>query len=138
MYSTLEAGQSALSAQDMASIQSAMLGRVYDTHVGVLQALYASPDSLLSTIASTTSPQQLLDVITSQLFPAAPARAVLRAHAAFLAGPLFKMHPDITSTVQQIALFPCLLASKTKFRTTRSVSEAIKEVVSRRDGCRVV
>lgn len=104
-----------------------MLGRIYDTHVGVLQALYASPDLFLSTIAPTTSPQQLLDIVTSQLFPTPPARAVLRAHAAFLAGPFIKAHPDATSAVQQTALFPFLLASKAKFRTARSAWEAIKE-----------
>lgn len=37
------------------------------------------------------------------------------------------MHPDFTSAVQQTALFPFLLASKAKFRTTRGVWEAIKE-----------
>lgn len=93
----------------------------------MLQALYASPDLFLSTIAPTTSPQQLLDNITSQLFPAPPARAVLRAHAAFLAGPFIKTYPDVTSAVQQTALFPFLLASKAKFRTARSIWGAIKE-----------
>lgn len=104
-----------------------MLGRVYDTHVEVLQALYASPDLFLSTVVPATSPQQLLDIITSQLLPTPPARAVLRAHAAFLAGPFIKAHPDVTSAVQQTSLFPFLLVSKSKFRTTRSVWEAIKE-----------
>lgn len=104
-----------------------MLGRVYDTHVGVLQALYGSPDLFLSMTAPTTSPHQLLDVITSQLFPTPPARAVLRAHAAFLAGPLIKTHADVSTAVQQTALFPFLLASKAKFKTARSIWEAIKE-----------
>ncbi|KAF8125619.1 hypothetical protein EV363DRAFT_1225659 [Boletus edulis] len=126
MYSMLEAAQNEMSALDMASIQSALLGRVYDAHIGVLQALYASPDLFLSTIASTTSPQQLLDMITSQLSPTPPARAVLCVHAAFLSGPLIKTHPDLTSAVQQTALFPFLFASKTKFRTARSLWTAIK------------
>ncbi|KAF8440039.1 hypothetical protein L210DRAFT_3760928 [Boletus edulis BED1] len=126
MYSMLEAAQNKMSALDMASIQSALLGRVYDTHIGVLQALYASPDLFLSTITSTTSPQQLLDMITSQLSPTPPARAVLCVHAAFLSGPLIKTHPDLTSAVQQTALFPFLFASKTKFRTARSLWTAIK------------
>ncbi|KAG8215319.1 hypothetical protein J3R82DRAFT_8910 [Butyriboletus roseoflavus] len=127
MYSTLEAAQDNLSAADMASIQSALLGRAYDTHVEVLQALYTSPGLFLSTVVPTTSPQQLLDVITSQLFPTPPHRVVLRAHAAFLAGPFTKAHPDFASAVQQTALFPFLLASKAKFKTTRSVWDAIKE-----------
>lgn len=93
----------------------------------MLQALYASPDSFLSAIGPTTSPQQLLDIITSQLFPTPPARAVLRVHAAFLTGPFIKTHPEITSAVQQTTLFPFLLASKAKFRTARGVWEAIKE-----------
>ncbi|KAG6369730.1 hypothetical protein JVT61DRAFT_13599 [Boletus reticuloceps] len=126
MYSMLEAAQNKMSAPDMASIQSALLGRVYDTHIGVLQALYASPDLFLSTIASTSSPQQLLDMITFQLSPTPPARAVLCVHAAFISGPLIKTHPDLTSAVQQTALFPFLFASKTKFRTARSVWTAIK------------
>ena len=88
-----------------ASIQSALLGRIYDTHVGVLEALYASPDLFLLMIAPTTSPQQLLDIIASQLFPTPPARAVLRAHVAFPVGPFIKPRPDTASAVQQNALF---------------------------------
>ena len=95
-----------------ASIQSALLGRIYDTHVGVLEALYASPDLFLLMIAPTTSPQQLLDIIASQLFPTPPAREVLRAHVAFPVGPFIKPRPDTASAVQQNALFPSLLASK--------------------------
>ncbi|KAF8124438.1 hypothetical protein EV363DRAFT_1540606 [Boletus edulis] len=127
MYSTLEAAQNKMSAPDVASIQSALLGRVYDTHIGALQSLYASPDLFLPTIGSTTSPQQLLDMITSQLSPTPPPRAVLCIHAAFLAGPLIKTHPDLTSAVQQTALFPFLFASKKKFRMVRSVWTAIKD-----------
>ena len=37
------------------------------------------------------------------------------------------MYPGIASAVQQTALFPFLLASKTKFKMTRGVWEAIKE-----------
>ena len=63
-------------------------------------------------IAPTMSPQQLLDIIASQLFPTPPARAVLRAHVVFPVGPFIKTRPDIASAVQQNALFPFLLASK--------------------------
>ncbi|KAF9221723.1 hypothetical protein BS17DRAFT_710411 [Gyrodon lividus] len=129
LYSTLRdtQGTDDLSASDMSSIRSALLGRLYDTHPGVLHALYASPDVFLSTIAPAMSPQKLLDIITSQLQPTPPARAVLHAHAAFLAGPFIKAHPDCTAAVQQIALFPFLLGSKAKFKTTRGVWEAIKK-----------
>ncbi|KAG9310969.1 hypothetical protein JVU11DRAFT_8847 [Chiua virens] len=127
MYSTLESAKDALSAPDMASIQSALLGRIYDTHAGVLQALYDSPDLFLSTIVPTTSPQQLLDIVSSQLLPTPPARAVLLTHVGFLAGPFVKAYLNLTSAIQHTVLFPFLLASKTKFRTTRGVWEAIKE-----------
>ncbi|KAF9238673.1 hypothetical protein BU15DRAFT_88298 [Melanogaster broomeanus] len=129
LYSTLRDAQGTdnLSIEDMASIRSALLGRIYDTHPGVLQALYASPDLFLSTVAPAASPQKLLDILTSQLQPTPPARAVLRAHAAFLAGPFIKAHSNCTAAVQQTALFPFLLASKAKFKTARGVWEAIKE-----------
>ncbi|KIJ18295.1 hypothetical protein PAXINDRAFT_97715, partial [Paxillus involutus ATCC 200175] len=129
LYSTLRdtQGTDNLSDSDMSSIRSALLGRLYDTHPGVLQALYASPDVFLSTVSQDTSPQKLLDIITSQLQPTPPARTVLYAHAAFLAGPFIKAHPDCSAAIQQTALFPFLLASKPKFKTTRGVWEAIKE-----------
>lgn len=110
-----------------ASIQSALLGRVYDTHPGVLQALYGSHELFLSVVIPSTSPQKLLEVIISQLQPTPPARAVLHAHTAFLSGTLVKTYPECSSVVQQHALFPFLLASKAKFKTTRGVWAAIKE-----------
>ena len=93
----------------------------------MLQVLYGSPDLFLSAIVPSTLPQKLLDAITLQLFPTSPARAVLHAHVAFLAGPFVNSYPDLTSAVQQTALFPFLLASKTKLKTTRGVWGAIKE-----------
>ncbi|KIJ60905.1 hypothetical protein HYDPIDRAFT_42974 [Hydnomerulius pinastri MD-312] len=116
-----------LTPADMASIQSALLGRVYDTNPSVLQALYSSPDLFLSTVIPTTSPQKLLDIITSQLQSTPPARAVLHAHVGFLAGSFIESHPECSATVQQVSLFPFLLASKAKLKTARGVWEAIKE-----------
>ncbi|KAL4062956.1 hypothetical protein V8B97DRAFT_2026593 [Scleroderma yunnanense] len=129
LYAMLRAAGSgwSLSSSDMESIQSALLGRVYDPHQGVLQALYASSDLFLSTVIPQTSPQRLLDTVVSQLQPTPPARALLSAHVAFLVGPFSKAHPELRDAVQQKAIFPFLLASKSKFRTSRSVWEAIKE-----------
>ncbi|KAG6334786.1 hypothetical protein ID866_4304 [Astraeus odoratus] len=129
LYAILREGQAEhhISSSDMASIQSALLGRVYDPHQGVLQALYASPDLFLSTTMPITSPQKLLDSIISQLQPTAPTRAVLKAHIAFLAGPFSKAYPELGDVVQRDVLFPFLLASKAKFKTARSVWEAIEK-----------
>ncbi|KAI6147846.1 hypothetical protein BKA82DRAFT_4145263 [Pisolithus tinctorius] len=79
---------------NQASIQSALLGRIYDPHHGVLQALYASADLFLST---------------------------------FLAGPFTKAYPEVLDSVQQDALFPFLLASKAKFKTSSGVWGAINK-----------
>lgn len=43
LYKILQ-GEKSPEASDMASIQSALLARVYDTHAGVLHALYSSPE----------------------------------------------------------------------------------------------
>lgn len=59
--------------------------------------------------------------------PTPPARAVLQAHAAFLAGPFSASYPELHTVVQQDALFPFLLASKAKFKSSRGVWEAVKE-----------
>ncbi|KAI5990429.1 hypothetical protein EDD15DRAFT_2388798 [Pisolithus albus] len=123
LYAMLRETQSAgsLSSSDMASIQSALLGRIYDPHYSVLQALYASPDLFLSTVTLSTTPKKLLDAIISQLLPTPPARSILHAHVEFLAGPFVKAHPELLAEVQQDALFPFLLASKAKFRTSCGV-----------------
>ncbi|KAI6126293.1 hypothetical protein EDD16DRAFT_1553513 [Pisolithus croceorrhizus] len=128
LYAMLREAQSAESlTSDMASIQSALLGRMYDPHHDVLQALYASPDLFLSTVTLSTTPQKLLDAILSQLLPAPPTRSILHAHAKFLAGPFVKAYPELLDTVQQDALFPFLLASKAKFRTSYGVWAAINK-----------
>ncbi|KAI6117492.1 hypothetical protein EV401DRAFT_2197674 [Pisolithus croceorrhizus] len=129
LYAMLREAQSAesLTSSDMASIQSALLGRIYDPHHDVLQALYASPDLFLSTVTLSTTPKKLLDAIVSQLLPAPPARSILHAHAEFLADPFVKAYPELLDTVQQDALFPFLLASKAKFRTSYGVWDAINK-----------
>ncbi|KIO05768.1 hypothetical protein M404DRAFT_103232, partial [Pisolithus tinctorius Marx 270] len=140
LYAMLREAQSegAFSSSDMAitlrsltlplqaSIQSALLGRVYDPHHGVLQALYASADLFLSTVTLSTTPKKLLDVIVSQLL-LTPARSVLHAHTEFLAGPFTKAYPEVLDSVQQDALFPFLLASKAKFKTSSGVWGAINK-----------
>ena len=73
------------------------------------------------------SPQKLLETINTQLQPTPPSRALLSAHVAFLVGSFCRAHPDLQDAVQQHAIFPFLLASKAKFRTARSVWEAIEE-----------
>ncbi|KAI6037989.1 hypothetical protein EDC04DRAFT_2699173 [Pisolithus marmoratus] len=129
LYAVLREAQSgeALSSSDMASIQSALLGRIYDPHHGVLQALYASSDLFLSTVIPFTTPKKLLDAIVSQLLPTPPARSVLSAHAEFLAGPFIKAYPELLDAVQQDAFFPFLLASKAKFRTSCGVWGAVNK-----------
>lgn len=89
--------------------------------------LYSSPEVFLSTVTSSITPQKLLDAIVSQIGPDPPARAVLIAHVAFLAGHFSKTYPDLSHAVQERVLFPYLLASKSKFRTARGVWKAVKE-----------
>ncbi|KAG1761179.1 hypothetical protein EDD22DRAFT_897736 [Suillus occidentalis] len=117
LYTILQ-GEKSPEASDMASIQSALLARVYDTHAGVLHALYSSPEVFLSTVTSSITPQKLLDT-----YP----RAVLIAHVAFLAGHFSKTYPELSQAVQERVLFPYLLASKPKFKTARGVWKALKE-----------
>ncbi|KAG2757731.1 hypothetical protein P692DRAFT_20824545 [Suillus brevipes Sb2] len=126
LYKILQ-GERSPEASDMASIQSALLARVYDTHAGVLHTLYSSPEIFLSTVTSSITPQKLLDTIVSQIAPDPPARAVLIAHVAFLAGHFSKTYPELSQAVQERVLFPYLLASKSKFRTARGVWKALKE-----------
>ncbi|KAG0706218.1 hypothetical protein DFH29DRAFT_902720 [Suillus ampliporus] len=127
LYEILQAGKT-LEASDIASIQSALLARVYDTHAGVLHVLYSSPELFLSTVASSITPQKLLDTIVSQVVPDPPARAVLYAHVTFLVGHFSKTHPELSQATQERVLFPYVLASKPKFKTARGVWEALKEV----------
>jgi U3 small nucleolar RNA-associated protein 10 len=79
-------------------------------------------------VTSSTTPQKLLDTIVSQIVPDPPARAVLIAHVAFLAGHFSKTYPELSQAVQERVLFPYLLASRPKFRTARGVWKALKEV----------
>ncbi|KAG2363636.1 hypothetical protein BDR07DRAFT_1471237 [Suillus spraguei] len=126
LYKILQ-GRKTLEASDRASIESALFARVYDTHAVVLHALYSSPQVFLSRVTTSITPQKLLDTIVSQIVPDPPARAVLIAHVAFLAGHFSKTHPELSQAVQERVLFPYLLASKPKFRTARGVWKALEE-----------
>ncbi|KAG1852147.1 hypothetical protein DFJ58DRAFT_791745 [Suillus subalutaceus] len=99
LYKILQ-GELTLEASDRASIQSALLARVYDMHAGVLHVLYSSPEVFLSTI-----------------IPGPTSSRCSYAHVAFLAGHFSKTYPELSQAVQERVLFPYLLASKPKFRT---------------------
>ncbi|KAJ8583913.1 hypothetical protein M405DRAFT_936925 [Rhizopogon salebrosus TDB-379] len=127
LYEILQ-GRKTLEASDMASIQSALLARVYDTHAGVLHTLYSSPELFLSTITSSMTPQKLLDTIISQVAPDPPSRAILEAHVTFLVGHFTKTYPKLSPAIHERVLFPYVLASRAKFKTARGVWEALSEV----------
>ncbi|KAH7908681.1 hypothetical protein BJ138DRAFT_1128268 [Hygrophoropsis aurantiaca] len=129
-----EDGSAKLESSDMVSVRSALFARLYDTHPGVLHALYESPKLYLTTVALNSTPSQVLDTIIAQLTPVAPSRSILRAHIAFLVGPFSLAYPNLNGAIQAKVVFPFALASKAKFRTTVGVWEAVKEQNGLLDG----
>ncbi|EIW76657.1 hypothetical protein CONPUDRAFT_168479 [Coniophora puteana RWD-64-598 SS2] len=137
LYKVMQNGD--IHDNDMASISSALLARIYDSEAAVLHALYDSSDLFLRSFSlspsqslptSVQSPKGLLDALQTLLFPPSPApqpsRTVIQAHIVFLAGPFLCMFPDLKGEAEDL-LWPFLLASRAKARTAVGVWGALKE-----------
>lgn len=115
------------------SIRSALLARVHDTHVTVLDALYSKPDTLLPLVSNDPLGyiQTLADVLHSST--SSPSRNLIRSHLRFVAGHLYPRlathdnAKELTPAVFQQIFFPYLLYSKSRQKTASMVWDLIKE-----------
>lgn len=114
------------------SVRSALLARVHDTHVPVLEALYSNSEALLPLVLNDPSGyiQTVSDVLHSQTSP--PSRHVIKAHLSFIASHLYPRVAGLPNgaalakAVFETVFFPFLLFSKPRHRTAALVWEIIE------------
>ncbi|KAJ4481176.1 hypothetical protein J3R30DRAFT_3464943 [Lentinula aciculospora] len=130
---------------DLDSISEALLARVVDSDIGVLEALYDHTNGQkdLSNILLSTKghASQYLDSVSAVLFPPPgtpasetvkpPKRAVVKVHLTFIVNRLLYASPlwnaAWTDKVFHRLIFPYLLHSKPKGKTTEAIWNLVKE-----------
>ncbi|TFK48252.1 hypothetical protein OE88DRAFT_1664727 [Heliocybe sulcata] len=109
---------------DLESIHLALLTRIHDTNIGVLEMLYSQPGLLLP-ILSQHKDTYLSTLSTVLLSNSAPSRQVVRLHFTFLCNQFCNANFSASCEVFEKVLFAFLLFSKPRQRTASSVWEII-------------
>ncbi|KAJ3806976.1 armadillo-type protein [Lentinula aff. lateritia] len=146
--SLLDLLQTADADVDLKSISEALLARVVDSDIEVIEALYDHSNggrSFFDVVISTKdNATQYLELVCSVLFPAPPhpgspasdatkppKRPVVRAHLAFIVNNLASANPDWdinwSNDVFHRLIFPYLLYSKPRGKTADAVWDILGE-----------
>ncbi|EKM52689.1 uncharacterized protein PHACADRAFT_101069 [Phanerochaete carnosa HHB-10118-sp] len=128
-----------LSPSDLVSARSALLARVQDTHVPVLEVLYSNSTGLLPLLLE--DPSGYLQTVSQILHsPASLSRHVIKAHLSFIATHFYpsmvsqsNAGPLATAIYEQV-FFPFLLHSKPRQRTASLVWEIIESTEKTAEG----
>ncbi|KZT23010.1 hypothetical protein NEOLEDRAFT_1180414 [Neolentinus lepideus HHB14362 ss-1] len=113
-----------LSEADLESIHLALLTRIHDTSLGVLETLYSQP-TLLLPIISQHKDTYISTLSTVLLSNSVPSRQVIRLHLTFLCHQFCNANPNTSREVFEKVLFAFLLFSKPRQRTASAVWEII-------------
>ncbi|KAI0270487.1 hypothetical protein BC834DRAFT_967272 [Gloeopeniophorella convolvens] len=112
---------------NLESMRSALLARVHDSNLAVLNALYSEPSTILPVFLS--DPSAFIDAVSEAVSIKAvqSSRQILRAHLSFLASYFLPAVPqDVVEDALSRAIFPFLLFSKPKYRTAQAVWEIVE------------
>ncbi|KIK65016.1 hypothetical protein GYMLUDRAFT_39424 [Collybiopsis luxurians FD-317 M1] len=130
------------------SITEALLARVIDTDLEILEALYDTTESHKNLVdvvlASKDTAHNYLELLSGTLFPAAPStgaeavkppkRAIIKEHLTFVIHKLATANPDWDvnwkNDVFHRLIFPYLLYSKPRGKTTDAVWDLLREAGS--------
>ncbi|KAG5637085.1 hypothetical protein H0H81_005818 [Sphagnurus paluster] len=114
-----------LAADEMKSVNSALVARIQDTNQAVLDALYSRPHILLPILAEDTE-SYISSLSTVLSAPGSkPKRSLLRTHLNFVATQFCPMHSVHVDAIFQQVIFPFLLFSKPRQHTAELVWEII-------------
>ncbi|KIP06398.1 hypothetical protein PHLGIDRAFT_128310 [Phlebiopsis gigantea 11061_1 CR5-6] len=132
-------GKEGLSSIEKASVCSALLARVHDTHVPVLEELYARHEVLTPLVME--NPADYVTAVAQILHSqAAHSRTTIMAHLSFIAShvyPSIHTAPNaslLKEIIFQQVLFPFLLFTKPRQRTASLVWEVIEATEKSAEG----
>ena len=113
-----------LSRDHSASVQevtAALISRTIDTSSAVLEALYSKPSVLLPHLQNG-----YLETVATVLTSPATPRQLIRPHVAFLLHHFIKAYPTTINTVVERCLWPFLLFTKARKKTSSAVWDIIE------------
>ena len=114
------------------SIHTALVARVQDSNVSVLEALYAKPAQLVSVLLADVN--TYVDTVAQVLHAPGPTplgRAAVKAHLSFIIGHMYPSltqanEPEHAAQILDRVLFPYLLFSKPRQKTAALVWELVE------------
>lgn len=111
MYTTLE-----LEDEDnKASAKEALLARLTDTDLIVIQAIYARSDILVGVVHA-----EYIDVVRPIFIDAKTSSEIIKAHMGFIDAHLLPTYSGLADKVFQEIIFPCLWSTPTRSIFTKS------------------
>ncbi|EAU87657.2 hypothetical protein CC1G_09118 [Coprinopsis cinerea okayama7 len=115
-------------ADDVDSVRSALLARLFDDNVGVLESLYSNPTVLAQSFLAIAS--EYVDTLSKAIASpgAKPKRAVLRLHLGFLSDHILAtLDSEQQTQIFERIFFPFLLFSKPRQHTAELIWDLIAE-----------
>ncbi|KAI0790983.1 hypothetical protein C8Q75DRAFT_805854 [Abortiporus biennis] len=118
-------------ANEAASIRSALLTRVQDNNLTVVEALYSNPDALLQVVLPNAA--EYVDTIVKLVDQSSPGKNLIKSHLNFIA---CQFYPELCKreTLNDLQhkiffgiFFPYLLSSKPRHKTAAAVWDIVEE-----------
>ena len=106
-------------------VAAALISRTIDTSAAVLEALYSKPSALLPHLQ-----EGYLEAVATVLSSPATPRQLIRLHLAFLSHHFVKTYPNTVNVVVERCLWPFLLFTKAKQKTSSAVWDILES-----EGC---
>ncbi|KAL5525140.1 UTP10 [Sanghuangporus sanghuang] len=107
---------------EKSALKEAVLDRIYDTDVAVLDALYAESNVLVPLVADST---EVFHKLATFLSEQTVSRSVLRAHLVFFCNAFVAARPEYSIRVATTLVFPNALFTKPRNKTATAVWEAV-------------
>ncbi|KAF8515684.1 armadillo-type protein [Hysterangium stoloniferum] len=108
----------------LGDIYEALITRVADTTVPVIEALYSDPEAVIPALGSDS----FVDAVSSALKSPDVSRPVMRLHLAFIAGPFYAQNHDLAPTIFEHVFLPYLLFSKPRQKTAGLVWQVLRNI----------
>lgn len=102
-------------------VTAALISRIVDTNPTVLEALYSNPRALLPHLK-----KEYLEAVATVLSSPTTPRQIIRLHVAFLSHRFVKVYPGTIDAVVEQCLWPFLLFTKAKQKTTLAVWDILE------------
>lgn len=102
-------------------IEKALLDRVCDDQIAVIESLYESPSIVLQIFNDVP----FIMAVSKALTLSDPPRGIMRLHFSLMAGPFFEKYPDFAPVIFENIFLPFILYTKPRQKTAQLVWDTL-------------